>query len=305
MARPFDARELHARVEALLLRFQRSRDLAPVISSDGVTMTKAKRTVAVFSPKGGVGTTTIATNVAVAGASQRADRILLVDCSLQFGNVAAHLNLTAQQTIADLLRDDAAMREPDLLRTYAARHDSGLHVLAAPTGPDAAEAITATEIRLIIRTALEAYDFVVVDAGSTLDERTRAIFEVAETIILAVGPEIAALNAMRSMQQYLVTSGSIADKSIFVVNDLFARQILSTKDVEGVLGTPVSIELPYDPFLYLKAVNEGIPIVMGAPRSAPGERLVKLSQLAFGADSAAVSAGSDGRRSRRLFQRRR
>jgi MinD-like ATPase involved in chromosome partitioning or flagellar assembly len=144
----------------------------------------------------------------------------------------------------------------------------------------------------------------VVDAGSTLDERTRAIFDVAETVILAVGPEIAALNAMRSMQEYLVTSGSIADKSIFVVNDLFARQILKTKDVEGVLGTPVSIELPYDPFLYLKAVNEGIPIVLGAPRSAPGERLVKLSQLAFGADSGGVPAGGDERRSGRLFRRR-
>jgi len=305
MARPFDARELEARVEALLLRFQRSRDLAPVISSDGLTMTRAKRTVAVFSPKGGVGTTTIATNVAVAAAAERPDRILLVDLDLQFGNVATHLDLVAKQTISDLVRDDGAMHEGDLLRTYATRHDSGLHVIAAPRGPDGGPGVTATEIRLILRTALEAYDFVVVDAGSSLDERTAAVFEVAETIILAVGPEIAALNAMHAMLGYLATTAPIADKSIFVVNEMFARQILKTRDVEGVLGATVSIELPYDPFLYLKAVNEGIPIVVGAPRSAPGERLAKLSLMAFGADSAAVPAAAESKRSGGLFRRRR
>ena len=305
MARPFDARELEARVEALLLRFQRSRDLSPVISSDGLTMTRAKRTVAVFSPKGGVGTTTIATNVAVAAAADRPDRIVLVDFDLQFGNVATHLDLVAKQTIADLVHDDGAMREPDLLRTYATRHDSGLHVLAAPRGPDAGQAVTASDVRLILRTALEAYDFVVVDAGSTLDARTEAVFEAAETIILAVGPEIAALNAMHAMLQYLATALPIADKSIFVVNEMFARQILKTRDVEGVLGTSVSIELPYDPFLYLKAVNEGIPIVLGAPRSAPGERLAKLSLMAFGLDSAALPAAAESKRSGGLFRRRR
>jgi pilus assembly protein CpaE len=305
MARPFDARELEARVEALLLRFQRSRDLAPVISSDGVTMTRAKRTVAVFSPKGGVGTTTIATNIAVAAAADRPDRIILVDLASQFGDVATHLNLVAKQTIADLVHDDGAMREGEILRTYTERHESGLNVLAASSTPQAMEAITATEVRLILRTALETYDFVVVDAGSTLDDRTQAVFEVAETIILAVGPEIAALKAMHAMLGYLAGSAPIADKSIFVVNELFARQILKTRDVEGVLGTTVSLELPYDPFLYLKAVNEGIPIVLGAPRSAPGERLAKLSLLAFGADSASMLAATESRRAVRLFRRRR
>jgi pilus assembly protein CpaE len=305
MARPFDARELEARVEALLLRFQRSRDLAPVISSDGLTLSRAKRTVAVFGPKGGVGTTTMAVNVAVAAASRRPDRVVLIDCDLQFGNVAAHLNLDAKQTIADMVRDDAAMREPELLRTYAMRHDSGLHVIPAPNAPEAAETIEAADVRLILRTALESYDFVVVDAGSTLDERTRAIFEAAETVILAVCPEIAALNAMHALLEYLAESGSIADKSTFVVNEIFARQILKSRDVESALGTQVSLELPYDPFLYLKAVNEGIPIILGAPRSAPAERLVKLSQMAFGADTTSLPTGVDSKRSGGLFRRRR
>ncbi|MEA2608663.1 MAG: pilus assembly protein CpaE, partial [Chloroflexota bacterium] len=102
MARPFDARELEARVEALLLRFQRSKHLAPIISSDGLVMAKARRAVAVYSPKGGVGTTTIATNIAVNAARKRRDQVVLVDMDLQFGGVATHLNLRPTQTLADL-----------------------------------------------------------------------------------------------------------------------------------------------------------------------------------------------------------
>jgi pilus assembly protein CpaE len=110
ISRPFDSREVEARVEALLLRFQRSRNLTPVISADGLTLARARRTVAVYSPKGGVGTTTIATNVAVAAARRRPDRVVLVDLNLQFGGAATHLNLEPHQTIADVVRQDAALR---------------------------------------------------------------------------------------------------------------------------------------------------------------------------------------------------
>jgi pilus assembly protein CpaE len=305
MARPFDARELEARVEALLLRFQRSRDLAPIISSDGLTMARAKRTVAVFSPKGGVGTTTVATNVAVAAASRRPDKVVLIDFALPFGNVAAHLNLEANQTIADVVRDDTALKEPELLRTYAVRHDSGLHVLAAPSAPDAAETITTAHVEQIIKTALESYDYVVIDAGSNLDDRTLAIFEAAETVILTVYPEIAALNAMHSLLEYLGEAGSVGLRSTFVVNDIFAREILKLRDVESALGSKVSIELPYDPFIYLKAVNEGVPVFLGAPRSAAAERLNRLSQIAFGEDGLVVPVTTDSRKSGGLFRIRR
>ena len=283
MARPFDPRELEARVEALLLRFQRSKDLSPVLSG-GVTVGRARRSVAVFSPKGGVGTTTIATNVAVAAAAKRPDRVVLLDLALQFGGVATHLNLRPRQTLADLIRDDSAMREPELLRGYAARHARGLHVLAAPAAPEAAETITSAHVGRILTTALEAYDLVVIDAGSALDERVLTVFEAADTIILPVYAEIAALKAVHALLEYLTETGSVALKSMFVLNNLFAREILKLRDVESSLGSKVALELPYDPFLYLKAVNEGIPIVIGAPRSAPAERLLRLSASAFGED---------------------
>ena len=287
MAKPFDARELEARVEALLLRFQRSKDMT-VVSSDGLTVSRAQRTVAVHSPRGGVGTTTIATNIAMVMARQRPDRVVLVDMHLQFGQVATHLNLEVKQSIADVARDDAATREPELLRTYATRHDSGLHVLAAPISPELAELVTAEHVDRILTTLLESYNSVVIDAGSWLDERTMTVFEHAETVIFAVCPEIGALKALHGLLDYLNEAGSVSGKSTFVLNNQFAREILKLRDVESALGTRVASELPYDPFLYLKAVNEGVPIVIGAPRSLPAEKFEKLAATAFGLDGISV-----------------
>ncbi len=304
IARPFDAREVEARVEALLLRFQRSKHKAPVVSSDGLTISQARRVVAVFSPKGGVGTTTIATNIAVAAAQKRPDRVVLVDLDLQFGAVATHLNLSAKQTLTDIVRDEAVLREPELLRTFAMRHDSGLHVIAAPTTPETSEFITPDHISQLIAALLEGYESVVIDAGSTLDERTLTVFDAAETIVLGVYPEIPALKAMHGLVDHLTESGSIGTKAMYVLNNMFARDILKRRDIEAALGTQIGLDLPYDAFLYLKAVNEGVPIVMGAPRSAAAERLGKLSSTAFGTDGVVVPA-AEPRKKAGLFGLRR
>jgi pilus assembly protein CpaE len=266
MAKPFDRRELEARVEALLLRFQRSRDLAPVRDGEVTLPVRARRTVAVFSPKGGVGTTTIATNIAMALAMERPDTVVVADLDLQFGAVATHLNVEARQTVADLARDEAALREAEILRTYATR-----------------------------------YDVVVVDAGSHLDERTLAALGSVDSVVLPFSPEMAALRAVHSFVDYLNESGSVVEKTTFVLNNSFAKQILKRRDIETALGTTVSAELPYDPFLYLKAVNEGVPVVAGAPRSTAAGQLTKLASMAMGRNGMPMPEVADsGRKGRRL-----
>jgi len=304
VAKPFDAREIEARVEALMLRFQRSKDRRAVVTTDGITVARARRMVAVHSPKGGVGTSTIATNIAMAAAQQRPDRVVIVDLDLQFGQVATHLNVTPRQTISDVIRDDAALREAELLRTYATKHDSGLHVLAAPVGPELAGMITADHVDRILSKLLDTYDQVVIDTGSWLDERTLRVFEHAENVLFVMNPEIATLKAMSALIEYLSEAGTVAPKSSFILNNMFGREILKIHDVETALGMKVLMELPYDPFLYLKAVNEGNPIVLGAPKSLAAERLIALSATAFGADGVKVPGRPEKRGGRLRFRRR-
>lgn len=287
IARPFDPRELEARLEALILRFQRSRDLAPIVSAIGATASERRRLVAVFSPKGGTGVTTIATNLAMVAAQRKPDSAVVVDLHLQFGQVATHLNLTPVQTLADVVRDEQAMEEPELLRTYTARHDAGLHVLAAPGTPEHATLVTEKHVERILKTIRGTFETVVIDAGSAVDPRTLTALDMAEAVIFPVYPEIAALKALHSLIDYLSETGSVSAKAIFVLNSAFAKEILKPRDVEGALGTRIEAILPYDPFLYLKAVNEGVPVVRGAARSAQADAFDKLATAVFGADRAA------------------
>lgn len=284
MARPFDARELEARVEALVVRFQRSRDMSPMTET-GPEPRRARRVVVVFSPKGGVGTTTIAVNVATVARQLHPDRTLLVDLDLQFGQVVTHLNLPLNHSLADLARDDEALRDPELLRTYITTHDSGLQVIGAPGSPELAQLVTGKHVERLIATALTSFEAIVIDAGSTLDERSLAAFEAANSIILPIVAELGALKALHTMLDYLNETGSVMGKATFVLNNIFAKDLLKSSDVEGFLGTKMGVELPYDPLIYVKAVNEGVPVSTGAPKSAAAERLSKLAGIAFGGDA--------------------
>lgn len=303
VAKPFDPRELEARVEALLVRFHRSRDLAPLVRSDDGAPAR-RSIIACFSPKGGVGTTMIAVNVATWLATRAPGRVLIVDLDLQFGQVATHLNLKPQLTIAELARDDQSLREPELLRAYAIEHAGGLAVLAAPGTPESGRLITPEQVNLALSTARTAYDTIVIDAGSKLDERSLAVLERAEAVVIPIVPEIGALKALHSLLEYLTEVGSAAATATFALNHLFAREMLSMKQIEAAIGTKVEAEIPYDASLYLKAINEGIPIVRGAPTSAPAAALGKLAAAAAGVDDGSASS-QDGHRARLGGLRRR
>ena len=284
VAKPVDVRELEARVEALLLRFQRAGELAPGTSGDGVMMTAPRRIVTVFSPKGGVGTTMIATNIALIAAAKRPDRVVLLDLDLQFGGVAAQLDLEPKQTLADVARDATAQKASELLRSYAVKHSSGLHVLCAPPTPELAELVTPNTIRNVLATLTTGYAHVVVDAGSVLDERVMLALESADAVVIPVHPEIPALKSVHSLLDFLNETGTLGSKAAYVLNNAFAQDMLKLRDIEHALGTKVTADLPYDPLLYLKAVNEGVPIVLGATQSLPAERLAKLAATVFGED---------------------
>ncbi len=299
IARPFDPRELEARVEGLLIRFKRSRDLAPQTGGEAPVAGR-RRLIACFSPKGGVGTTTIAVNVAMALAEQAPNKVAILDLDAAFGQVATHLNVKPRLTVADLAGDDAGMREPELLRTYAEKVEPGLHVIAAPATPESGRLITAARVEQILATAPLAYGALVVDAGSTLDERSLAILDRAEAVIVPIAPEIGALKALHGFLEYLTEEGAVPAKSTFVLNHIFARDMLSMKQIENAIAAKVDAELPYDAGLYLKAVNEGVPVVRGAPASAAARALARLAALASGIDEAA-EAGHSAKRSGGLF----
>jgi pilus assembly protein CpaE len=294
ITKPFDPVELEARVEAVSLRFQRSISATPIptLASASIGDPNARRIISVFSPKGGVGTTTIATNLALISAQRHAKSTLLIDLDLSFGQVASHLNLQPKQGLLELARDDSALREPDLFRTYTIHHPSGLQVITAPPTPGFASLITGEHIELVLARALEAYEVVILDAGTSLDDRMLAIFSRSDTVVVPVIPEIPALNAVHLLTDQLTETGAMGGQTLYVLNNLFARDLLRRSDLETALGATISADLPYDPLVYLKAANEGVPLVDGSPKSPPALRLRELADVVLGKPGAAAQAAA-------------
>jgi pilus assembly protein CpaE len=317
----FSPNELEARVMALLIRAGKVR---PELASRG----GRGEIIAFFSPKGGVGTTTLAVNTAVllagggAPAGQGAstatgtgrhasspgdngvgpgERVLLIDLDLQFGQVATHLNLSPRYDVAGLASDDQALADEELARAYITVHSSGLSVLAAPPRPEADFRVTVEHLERIIEIVRPGFDHIVVDLGSRLDPRSLWLLEQSDVHVFVLCPEIAALRSMSLLNAFLAESTPLEAKSMLVINHVLPTELLKARDVENLLRAKPAAEVPYVEVEMMRAVNEGVPIVIGRPASPATAALRRVAQATMGIQAAASQPAKSGRRG--LFRR--
>jgi pilus assembly protein CpaE len=298
----FARSELDARVEALLIRAGRVRPQSA--RSD----MPAGEIVTFFSPKGGVGTTTLAVNTAVllaggvGSGGQPGARVLLVDLAMQFGQVATHLNLTPRFDLAGLTTDEQALGDLELATSYLTQHTSGVQVLAAPPHPDAEFRVTVENLERAIDTLRPRFDHIVVDCGSRLDPRSVWVMEQASTHAFVIFPEIAALRAMSLLLGFLAETTTLRARTLFVVNHIFPKELLKTRDLENLLRAKPAAEIPYTEVEMIRAVNEGVPVVTSRPGTPVAQAMHRLAQAVVGIPNEAPSSATAKRRG--LFGRR-
>ena len=276
IVRPYDARELEARVDALSLRFQRSGGAVPA-PIPPAPATRQHQVIAFFGAKGGVGTTTMAVNVALGLAERQPGRVALIDLAVPLGQVPTHLDLRPRHRLADLL----AYPDEDGVREAAERYADQVDVFCLPDDPEEADRLTAAEVSRALASLRAVYLYTVVDAGATLSARALAVLGDADRIVLVTLAEIPSLRALVAVEQVL-GQRHLGDRVLHVVNHLFAHEPLRRSDIEETLGTTVTLELPYHDLLFARAVNEGNPVVRAAPRSEPAERLGLLASILAG-----------------------
>ncbi len=306
----FQRNELEGRVMALLIR---ANKVPAELAAHGTT----GELVSFFSPKGGVGTTTLAVNTAVLlagggaapasgsnGAAPQiaASRVLLIDLDLQFGQVSTHLNLTPRYDVAGLATDDQALADPELARAYVTPHSSGLSVLAAPTRPEADFRVTLEDLQRIVELMRPSYDHILVDLGSRLDPRTLWVLEQSDAHVFVLFPEIAALRAMSLLMTFLADSTPLQARTHLVVNHIFPKELLKTRDVQNLLRSKPAAEVPYTEVDMIRSVNEGIPLVIARPASPAASAMRRVAQAVIGIEQPTPTAGKQQRR--RMFGRR-
>jgi pilus assembly protein CpaE len=225
--------------------------------------------IAVYSPKGGTGCTTVAINLAVALA-RRGRRTILIDGSLQFGDVSVMLNMKAVTSIADLSDRDNEIDE-ELISSISKIHRSNLNVLLAPPRPEMADVVTEAIIKQLLATLKESFDFIIIDTTSFLSEKTLAILDIADRIVLIAQQKLSSLKSVSSFLDLGESLDYDSQKVWLVVNRAKTKQGkgISVHDVGKALKRAVYGTIPDDEASVNDASNKGVPIVMGDHQKKP------------------------------------
>jgi pilus assembly protein CpaE len=218
--------------------------------------------LAVFSAKGGSGSTTIATNLAIHLHQLTGKRTLLLDLDLELGEVAVFLSMQPRFNFVDLIRNFHRM-DAELLASYIERHESGVHLLSAPFHPERAESVPGDAFRKVLRFLQQHYDYIVVDTPKSFTPATIATLELADTIHLVTTVDLPSLrNIKRSMP--LLTRLAPREKVRLVVNRYQADDLISLQEVERTLGMSVDWKLANDYEAVIQAINSGSPVAQNA-----------------------------------------
>jgi len=236
------------------------------------------RLITVWGSKGGVGTSTIASNLAVALRTATGKRVSLVDASVLGGTVGVLLNIVYPHTLADLLpRLDAL--DSELLDSVMARHSSGVQVLLSPPwGVDGLVHLEASHLERILNRLRQISDYVVVDTAPSVDPATVAALRRADQSAIVFTPEMSALRNVRVFLRMGRVNGD-AEQLLLVLNRYPIKGGLRLQDVESALERPVDVLVPNDEALVLYSINRGIPLVTSHPRSPVSRGMLQLAQL--------------------------
>jgi len=305
-SRPYTADSLRWRVEAMCIRSVTIDDGSDTVIEGGsleLSDWQHRATVvAIFNPKGGVGKTTVATNLATTLQIHHTQKVLLIDADTVTGHVTTSLGLEHVRTVADSWRDQAEGGEVESLVEIASAHPSGLTVVALTSSPLNTEILEAQRVADAITAARPAFDFIVVDLHPSYSQLNQAVFERADRILVPVTPDVPALRAAVQLREVAIEIG-VQDRLALIVNR--ANSGVSVADMEKTVGMPALALIRSGGLLFVRAANEGRTVIEMYPReritedfNALAERLVRTHTPAQSA-----SAGAAAKPAFRLFNR--
>lgn len=243
-------------------------------SGHGLTHGKV---ITVYSPKGGVGTTTMAVNLGQALMTGDT-KVLLVDAYLQYGDVAVFNNEQARNSLIDLTPRSAEL-DPDVVADVIISNKSGIHILAAPPRPEMAEAIKPGEFKQVINYLKSIYDYIVIDTESHLTETVLDAIEVCDTLLLITTQEIPAIKNAKTFLTLVDQFQIGRQRVIFIMNKYDKRIALLPEKIGESLKQEINAIIPFEERIVLNSINTGVPFMIDNKAQPIGKSMLVLADI--------------------------
>jgi pilus assembly protein CpaE len=232
------------------------------------------KVLTVYSPKGGVGKTTVAVNTAAALTSDRRRKVCLIDLNLYAGDVSVFLSLIPRRTISDLASEQHV--DKDTFLSYLLSHPSGLKVLPAPLRPEHAEYVVVDQVTKIVNIARELFDYVVIDTPSSFQDVVISALDVADQVLLVSSMDMASLKNTKLALQVMRQLNYTDDKFTVIINKASYDCGIKFADVQPALGRAADVFIPDEPGIAVTALNRGMPFVLDQPGGKLSRKIIEM-----------------------------
>jgi pilus assembly protein CpaE len=277
LERPIGEAELRDAIHTVLSQ-EEQRQLARW--SDGASAAARGSVFTVAGAKGGIGKTTLATNLAVAIRRLTGQEVVLVDADAQFGDVAVMLDMGVEHSVADLARDVLDI-DRHLVKRYLQRHDLGINVLAAGSEPDDWRAVQPEHISSMARALSETHEYVIIDTPGVMSETVAASLNEAAIVFLVTSLDVSSIKDTTTALRILRSWAMPPHRIKLVINDNSRAPAVTAADVEHACDMPASLVIPHDSNVGI-SVQTGAPIVASQAKSRYARAVMQLAQQVTG-----------------------
>ena len=219
------------------------------------------KVITVFSTKGGVGKTTVATNVAVSLAKETGTKVALIDCDFQFGNVGIFLNVPIKNTIVDLIKESNEF-DGKLIEEYLVSHYSGVNILLSPIKPEYSEFITPSHIEKIVKGLKEKYHYIIIDTSNNINETVLTCLDLSDKVLFISTLDVPTIKNTKEGIEIMESLNYSREKLGVVVNKVNEQYGIKIKDLEDTIKYPVFASIPEDNETIITSINKGFPFVL-------------------------------------------
>ncbi len=239
--------------------------------------------ISVFSTKGGIGKTTISTNLAVALAEKTSANVGIVDADLQFGDVALFLNLVPRATIADLVRDIDNL-DAHVLEGYLAQYSDKVKLLPAPIRPEHAETVTGSHLSTILKTMRANFKYTIIDTAPTFSDSMLTVLDASDIVLVVAALDLPTIKNVKLCLEIMESLHYGQDKVKVVLNRADTNGDINIDEVEASLQYKFSATIPSDGKTVVPSVNRGVPFVASHPKTPVAHSIFELARLVADSD---------------------